>query len=251
MEQWRKLVTPGHVWAARFNAFTWVGVVLMALFALSLTRDIYGNTAGLAKKMAQVNQEPASWWERFTAAPWDTIKGGAGSAAQAGGKARPRLDMNVVGTILQMPQQSFPAESLTKPADLKGFIDDNVKSLNATGALNPDYPACDKLDDIRKLWVNSKSGMPDIPRCLTSSSGDTIWMASLIGDGYSAAFVPWLGVFHKDSAGKWAYYNTDGIVLASRAKLQGYKTVNFDMIPYQVARDFPQLIAKDQGAANE
>ncbi|WP_334666700.1 hypothetical protein, partial [Streptomyces cyaneofuscatus] len=108
----------------------------MAVFALSLTRDIYGNTAGLAKKMAQMNQEPASWWERFTAAPWDTLKGSASAGTQAGGKTRPQLDMNVAGTILQIPQQPVPPESLTKPADLKGFIDDNVKSLNATGALN-------------------------------------------------------------------------------------------------------------------
>lgn len=250
MEQWRKLVTTGHVWAARFNAFTWVGVVLMGLFALSVTRDIDGNTRGLAQKLSQMNQEPASWWERFAAAPWQTLKGAATGGLQAGGKARPQLDMNVSSSILQMPQQPIPAEALTKPADLKAFLDENVKALNATGALSTDYPQCDKMDDVRKLWVNSKTGLPDIPRCLTSASGDTIWMASIIGDGgYIPTAAPWLGVFHKDGKGKWSYLNTDGIVLASRAKLPGYKTVNFDMIPYQVARDFPQLIAK--GGADE
>ena len=32
--QWRLLVTPGHVWQARLNAITWLGVVLLALFAV-------------------------------------------------------------------------------------------------------------------------------------------------------------------------------------------------------------------------
>lgn len=255
MEQWRKLVTPGHVWAARFNAFTWVGVVCLGLFALSLVRDIHGNTTGLAQKMSQMKQEPGTWWERFSAAPWDTLKGMASGSLQAGEKPRPRLDMAVLGSIMAVPQQAqLTAENLTKPADLKVYIDDNVKALNATGKLSVDYPVCDKLDDLRKPWVNGKTGLPDVPRCAVSGSGDTIWMASIVSDGgtYMVTATPWLGVFHKDAkAGKWAYYNTDGIVPASRAKLQGYKSVNFDMIPYQVEHDFPYLVTKAQEPAHE
>lgn len=243
MAEWRKLVGPGYVWVARMNALTWVGVVVMLAFALSLVRDIHGNTAGLAARLAKMDTAPASWLERFTAAPWDTIKGTVAGGLKVS-KSRPVIDQGVVMSIMPVPTTAqITAEALTKPADLKTYIDDNVVALNATGKLSAEYPACDPLDDLRKPWLNSKTGQPDIPRCLIGK--ETIWMASVIGDGnqYMPRMMTWLGVFHKIGE-KWEYRNVEG--LGGSAKLQGYKSVNADMIPYQVAADFPYLVAKSE-----
>jgi hypothetical protein len=227
------------------NALTWVGVVVMLAFAMSLVRDIHGNTAGLAERLAKMDTAPASWLERFVAAPWDTIKGTAAGGLKVS-KSRPVIDQAAIMAIMPVPTTAqIQADTLTKPADLKTYIDDNVVALNATGKLSAEYPACDPLDDLRKPWLNTKTGQPDIPRCLISKSGDTIWMASVISDGnpYAPRMMSWLGVFHK-VGDKWEYRNTDG--LGGSAKLPGYKSVNADMIPYQIAADFPYLVAKSE-----
>ena len=243
MEDWRKLVTPGHVWVARLNAFTWVGVVIMLLFALSLVRDIHGNTVGLAERLAKMDTAPASWLERFVAAPWDTIKGTAAGGLKAS-KPRPVIDQAAVLALMPVPTTAqIQAEALTKPGDLKAYVYDNLAALNSTGKLSAEYPACDPLDDLRKPWLNSKSGQPDIPRCLIGK--DTIWMVSVVGDGnqYMPRMLTWVGVFHK-AGEKWEYHNTEG--LGGSVRLQGYKSVNADMIPYQIAADFPYLVKSEK-----
>lgn len=243
MAEWRKLVGPGYVWVSRLNAITWMGVVVMLAFALSLVRDIHGNTAGLAERLAKMDTAPASWWERFTAAPWDTIKGTAAGGLKSA-KPRPVIDQAAIMALMPIPTTAqIQGEALTKPADLKAYIDDNAKALNATGKLSSEYPACDPMDDLRKPWLNAKTGQPDVPRCLVKDG--TIWMASIVGDGnpYAPRMMTWLGVFHKGDAG-WEYRNVEG--LGGTAKLQGYKSVNADMIPYQVAADFPYLVAKSE-----
>lgn len=239
-----KLVGPGYVWVARLNAITWVGVLVMLLFALSLVRDIHGNTSGLVEKLAKMDTAPASWWERLTAAPWDTIKGTAKGGILTA-KPRPVLNQNAVLAIRPMPTAApVLPENLTQPADLKSYIDGNVTSLNSTGKLATEYPACDPLDDLRKPWVNARTGQPDIPRCLISKSGNAIWMVSVIGDGnqYMPRIVPWLGVFHKD-AKDWVYYNVEGF--AGSAKMPGYKSINSQMVAGQMAGDFPYLFTKE------
>lgn len=256
MEQWRKLVTPGHVWAARFNALTWVGVVCLGLFAWSLVRDVTGNTTGLTQKMSALDQHrPASFWERLKVAPWETLASIPSNGLQAGEKQRPQLDINVMTSIMAVPMHPpLKIEDLWAPAKLRAYVEANVNALNSTGKLAADFPECEKLDDLRKDWVNSRTGAPDVPRCAFSESGDTIWMVSIISDGgtYMVTATPWLGVFHKQQEhGKWEYFNTDGIVFASRTKLEGFKSVNFDMIPYQVERDFPYLVTQQQESSHE
>ncbi|MFB0827740.1 hypothetical protein ACEU07_20910 [Chromobacterium violaceum] len=247
-EQWRKLVTPGHVWVARLNTFTWIGAVVLGLFALSLVRDIYGNTVGLAKRLQEVNQAEPTTWERLKAAPWDTLKGMA-SGDTGGGRVRPVIDMNALGSIMALPApgQTLDVANLAKPADLKGYVDAQIVSLNKTGKLSSDFPACEPMADLRKPWVSPKTGKPDAILCNMAKSGDTIWMASFVsnGDPYYPAPRAWFGVFHKDSAGKWAYLNTQ-IINAASAQLPGYKSVNLDMIPFQFAADFPYLVAKQE-----
>lgn len=243
--EWRRLVTDGYVWVARLNALTWLGVLVMGLFAVSLVRDIHGNTTGLMERLAKMDTAPASWWERFTAAPWDTIKGTATGGLKSA-KPRPIIDQAAIMALMPVPTTPpIQAETLTKPADLKAYIEDNAKALNSTGKLSADYPACDPMDDLRKPWVNAKTSQPDIPRCLVAKSGDTIWMASIVSDGnqYMPRMMIWLGVFHKTGE-VWEYRNVEG--LGGTAKLQGYKSVNPDMIPYQVAADFPYLVAKSE-----
>lgn len=116
----------------------------------------------------------------------------------SGTKPRPVIDHNVILAIQPASTTTqIKPDALTKPAELKAYIEDNVSALNATGKLSTTYPACDQLDDLRKPWVNSKTGQPDIPRCLVSNSGDTIWMVSLISDGnqYAPRLMSWAGVF--------------------------------------------------------
>ena len=242
--EWKKLVTPGYVWVARLNAITWVGLLFMACFAGSLVRDIHGNTAGLAQALAKMDTAPASWWERFKAAPWDTVKGTASAGLTASKPPRPVLDQNVVMSIQPIPMSPpILPEGLTKPADLKSYVDGNVVALNTSGKLATEYPACDPLDDLRKPWVNTATGQPDIPRCLVSKSGNTIWMVSVISDGnqFMPRMMPWFGVFHKDAKG-WTYFNVEGF--AGSGKLPSYKSITWDMIPYQMGSDFPYLVAK-------
>lgn len=246
--EWKKLVGPGYVWVVRLNAMTWIGVVVMLLFALSLVRDIHGNTAGLVLALEKMDTAPASWWERFKAAPIETIKATASGGISTAKAPRPVIDQNVVLAIQPVSTTTqIKPDALTKLADLEAYVEDNVAALNATGKLSGEYPTCDPLDDLRKPWVNAKTGQPDIPRCLTSKSGDTIWMVSVISDGnqYAPRLMSWIGVFHKTEK-LWEYRNVEG--LAGSAKAPGYKSVSPDMVPYEIAADFPYLVVKAEGA---
>lgn len=249
MQEWKKVVTPGHVLVARMNALTWVGAVLLIFLLASIARDIAGNTFLLKERLAAVSQANPSLFERLTVDPLETIKSFFRKKAKTADQPRPELDQNAAFSIQPVPATGVSTQNLTRPADLKEFVVDNVKSLNATGKLSGAYPACDRLDDLRKPWVNSKTGQPDTPRCLTSATGDTIWMASIIGsaDGYTV--IPWLGVFHKTD-GKWAYQNAN-ILPAASAKLDGFGSVDFAMIPYQIQTDFPYLIAQPAKSESE
>ena len=242
---WQRYVTPGHVWVARLNTLTWIGAV--ALFALSASAawDVYDNTLGLAKRLSAAQSAPPTWWERFKVSPIETIKGTI-NGGFSGAQPRPAIDQNVVLTIQPVSTTTqIKLDALTKPADLKSYIEDNVAALNSTGKLSTAYPACEPLVDLRTPWV-ARSGQPDIPKCLISKSGDTIWMASLISDGnqFSPRLMSWIGVFHKAEK-SWEYRNAEG--LGGSAKLPGYKSVNADMVPYQVAADFPYLVASTEG----
>ncbi|MDC6237006.1 hypothetical protein PP724_22850 [Ralstonia solanacearum] len=247
MEDWKRLVTPGHTWVARMNAFTWIGVLVMALFGLSLVRDVYSNTYGLAQKLAQVNTAPPTWWEMFKASPWQTLTGRTADLFRKEKPPRPVLDYAVASSIVNpVPATPIPAEKLTSVPDLQAYIEDVTKALNDTGKLKD---PCEPLADLRKPWVN-KSGTPDTPLCLTSATGDTIWMASIINTSNNAMWplaTPWLGLFHRVD-GKWKYFNVERLIGARVAALPAYPNVNFDMIPYQVAKDFPYLIAQPKKA---
>lgn len=242
--EWKKLVGPGYVWVVRLNAMTWIGVVVMLFFALSLVRDIHGNTAGLALALEKMDTAPASWWERFKTSPIETIKATVHGDGLTDKAARPVFDQNAILAIQPVSTTTqIKPDALTKPAELKTYLEDNVAALNATGKLSDTYPACDPLDDLRKPWVNAKTGQPDIPRCLISKSGDTIWMVSVISDGnqYTPRLLSWIGVFHKTGK-SWEYRNVEG--LGGGAKLPGYKSINPDMVPYQIAADFPYLVVQ-------
>lgn len=244
--EWKKLVGPGYVWVVRLNALTWVGVVVMLLFALSLVRDIHGNTAGLALALDKMDTAPASWWERFKASPIETIKATVHGDGLTAAPARPIIDQNAILAIQPVSTTTqIKLDVLTKPGELKTYIEDNLAALNKTGKLSAAYPACEPLTDLRQPWVAS-SGQPDTPRCLNSASGNTVWMVSLISDGNQFApwLMSWIGVFHKGEK-TWEYRNVEG--LGGGAKLPGYKSVNPDMVPFQVAADFPYLVAKTEG----
>lgn len=245
MEDWKRLVTPGHMWVARMNAFTWIGVVVMALFGLSLVRDVYSNSYGLAQKLAQVNTAPPSWWEMFKTSPWQTITGHTAQLFQKQRPPRPVLDYAAASAISNpLPPTPIPGNKLTGMADLQAYVEDVTHDLNATGKLKD---PCEPLTDLRKPWVNA-SGTPDTPLCLTSTTGDTIWMASIVNTSSSPVFpmtTPWLGVFHRVD-GKWKYFNVERLIGARLAAIPAYPNVNFDMIPYQVENDFPYLVVQSK-----
>jgi len=243
MEDWKRLVTPGHMWVARMNAFTWIGVVVMALFGLSLVRDVYSNSYGLAKKLADPFAVDISLWDRFLTHPIDTVTGGTAKLFSKQKPPRPVLNYAAASAISNpLPPTSIAGNKLTGMPDLQAYVEDVTHALNATGKLKD---PCEPLTDLRKPWVNA-SGTPDTPLCLTSTTGDTMWMASIVNTSSSPVFpmaTPWLGVFHRVD-GKWKYFNVERLIGARLAAIPAYPTVNFDMIPYQVANDFPYLVAQ-------
>lgn len=240
--QWRLLVTPGHVWQARLNAITWLGVVLLTLFAVSLTRDIYGNTIGLVSAVAKAEMNaPPSWWERFKAAPWTTVKTtvtGKGSVAAA-----PRPTVNTYN-FSPFPPDGLDPATLVKPSELKAYVGQQLAALESTGKISSEY-ATEPLESLtRGPWVGKTLGTPEIPLVKISADGDTIWFASVVAadeSGYSVTVTPWLGVFHK-ADGSWSYYNVD--FGQQSARVAGQKTINLQQVAYQVAKDFPDMIDK-------
>jgi hypothetical protein len=241
--QWQQLVTPGHTWQARLNRITWIGALLLALFALSLVRDIHGNTIGLAMALSEANQAgDASWFERFRAEPWQTVKGTFTGRATA--PTRPQLAPAI--QLQPLPAGGLDPAGLTMPADLDTYIADQLNALQRTEKLSTEYPDCDPMTTLLKPWVNSRTGRADVPRCKFGAD-NTIWMASLISQGspYSPP-LPWLGVFHKGAAG-WVYRNVD--IGQRSALLNGHETIAVDHVIYQIARDFPDLIAPADSTA--
>lgn len=224
------------------NAFTWVGVVVMVLFALSLTRDVYSNTWGLRNKM--VSSAAPTWWELFSNAPLATLTGHYSDLRSSGNDTpRPTLDVYAVSSINPVPSGTIAADKLTSFNDLISYVEDVTHALDATGKLKD---PCEPLTDLRKPWVNA-SGNADTPLCLVSKSGDTVWLASIVNSSTSNMFpmaTGWLGAFHRGDDKRWRYYNVEGLVRAPLVKLAGYPSISFDMIPYQVANDFPYVIAK-------
>lgn len=241
---WRQLVTPGHTWQARLNRVTWIGALLLALFALSLARDIHGNTIGLGKAMATVDaQEPGTWFERFRAAPWATLRGSlTGGAAGDSQAPRPTLSTQA---IQPFPDTDLDVSGLTPPSELVAFVKLQLDALQRTGKLSAEYD-CDPMTSLKGAWVNSKTGTPNIPRCKVSA--DTVWLASLVaeGEGMYQPAVPWLGVFHVEN-GTWAYRNVQ-LPTVRTVALPGFDSLPLDYIAYQAAKDFPDLVAPPAAA---
>ncbi|MFM0381594.1 hypothetical protein PQQ72_31740, partial [Paraburkholderia strydomiana] len=241
-----RLVTRGHVIVARMNATTWLPVLVMMLLAVSLVRDLYGNTYGLGEKLARIDTAPPSFLERLRASPWKTITGQASAILEQHKQPRPVIDTLATTAINPLPSAPIPGDKLTSMADLAGYVQSVTDALNSTGKLKD---PCEPLKDLRAPWVDS-SGLPNTPLCLTSTSGDAIWMASIINTTNNTTFpvaVPWLGVFHRDG-GKWKYANVNGLIGRPTAQLPAYPTLISSMIPYQIARDFPYLVMKGKEA---
>ncbi|MBW5287867.1 hypothetical protein [Burkholderia gladioli] len=236
-------VTPGHVIVARINATTWLPVLVMMLLAVSLVRDLYGNTYGLGEKLAMVDTAPPTFWERFGASPWKTITGQASALLEQRKPSRPVLDASVTTAINPIPPTPLPGDKLTSMADLAGYVQSVTDSLNSTGKLSD---RCEPLKDLRAPWVDA-NGLPNVPLCLTSTSGDVIWMASIVNSTGNTMFpvaTPWLGVFHRDG-GKWKYANVSGLIGRPTALIPTYTNLTGDLIPYQIAKDFPYLVAQE------
>ncbi|MBO1856684.1 hypothetical protein J4G52_24405 [Burkholderia cenocepacia] len=244
MREVDRLATPGHMDVARQNAITWIPRLGKMLFALSLVYAIYGNTYGTAKKLASVDTAPPTLWERFEASPWKTITGQASALLEQRKPPRPVLDASVTTAINPIPPTPLPGDKLTSMADLAGYVQSVTDSLNSTGKLSD---RCEPLKDLRAPWVDA-NGLPNVPLCLTSTSGDVIWMASIVnatGNAMYPVATPWLGVFHRDG-GKWKYANMSGLIGRPTALIPTYTNLTSDLIPYQIAHDFPYLVVRKE-----
>lgn len=245
--QWQQLVTQGHVWQARLNQATWIGALVLGMFAISLTRDIHGNTIGLVVALTQVRtDQPASWRERFWLNPWQTVT--SSITGTSGRQARPQIDWSGVQPL---PAGGVDPHTLTSPADLAQYVSEQLAALQSTGQLSAEYPACDPMTSLAgQPWVNSRTGLADIPRCLVGARA--VWMASVVGNGQrNPSALPWLGVFHKEGTAGWTYRNVS--LRTESALLHGHTTISLEMVAYQVAEDFPGIIMpapdqQDEGA---
>lgn len=237
---WRKLLTPGHVWVARLNATRWVGGVLLAGLVGAVTLDVLGNTVWLSSRLAAVSTGEPTFWERLRVAPWQTLRGTVSSAAVA----RPTLDPVKLAQLTPAGREtSFDPAALTTPTDLAGYVAAQIVALNASGTLDPKYGTCDPIESlIGQTWLNSKNGQPDVPRCKRARDGSTVWLFSVVGDGDAVAqrAMPWAGVFHKTADG-WKFFNIAGI---GSAMVPGHAVIRLDNVARQVEADWPELTVK-------
>ncbi len=232
--QWQQLVTPGHVWQARLNRLTWVGAVVLTLFALSMIRDVHGNTFGLREDLARAsNGEPATWLERFRAQPWPTIKGTFTGEGQS--SARPQLHLRALRPV---PVSGIDPATLMQFANLDAFVAGQLDALRAGDDL-----ACGFVPVLSGIpWINQMGA--DVPLCYSSATGDTVWMAAVVAqESAGAPSVPWLGVFHEGPDG-WVYRNVQ--LSTPSALLPERETISPEMVAYQVAEDFPNLVVANE-----
>jgi hypothetical protein len=183
---------------------------------------------------------PPTFWESLRTDPFNAIKSKMTGVLARSEPPRPVLDAMVMSTINPMPGAPIPPEKLTGMADLNGYVQQVISALNTTGKLED---PCEPLTDLRKPWVDA-NGTANAPLCLISNTGDTIWMASIVNTSANTFAVPnpWLGVFHRVN-GKWSYSNVQHLITTRfSAALPGYPNVTPDLIPYQIAKDFPYLV---------
>lgn len=229
---WTEIPFYGWTWEARAAATEWVTTLLWILLIASLAHDIYGTTAGIAVAAHEAQTGQPSWFTRFRANPFQTLKGSVTSET-------PVIDESrlFAGTLAQ---RDIDPAHISTIQDVQSLVATEIESLNKTGKLSADFPCDATMKSITEGWYK-----PDYPRCVYRDG--LIFQAAVVA-GPNGRPIPWLGIYRKEKG--WTYYSYKGRALPTLV-LPQHDIVDALMIPRELAAQFPELVSQAVGKKKE
>ncbi|MFZ6713008.1 hypothetical protein [Undibacterium sp. TC9W] len=101
---WQKLITPGHVWLARINAYipkrAWIwACIFLALF----NHDIFSSSAILQSRLQEYKKEPAGWFAKLIMSPFNYLHSAVVDSPEdvARKNPAPELDLSHLQEVFQ------------------------------------------------------------------------------------------------------------------------------------------------------
>ncbi len=218
-----RTIGPGHVRFEQINALTIPkekdadGVVkekrgslrriLIALFFICLSFDIYCNTFNKAQQLQLLYA--------------NSVKSDGKVASHPGFNSHEVGKLDNDTELIGVNQRILET---TKTVDqYKTFI---------TAVIDPKTMQCDVMNSLEESFMNSKTHVADIPRCKVD--GENVWVGTYVATGSTVQ--PIFGVFHKGNDKKWQYENFS-------LKDFGLNTVEMDDFPTLTEKNVPQAFA--------
>lgn len=135
-------------------------------------------------------------------------------------------------------------DGLTNTADVRAYIDDQVKALNAGKGVD-----CDVVSSVKANGWKDSQGAYSMPACVKFKGGNHIKEHTLIfsylksGESYFR-LTKFAGVFHK-ADGAWTFTNLK-LSTTNSFEVEGYKTIPIVDIQDTLINDFPDLYPQEE-----
>lgn len=255
---WQKLITPGHVWIARFNKYipirAWIAAILfLALF----NHDLFSSGVILQSRLQDYKKEPAGWFSKLILSPFNSLHSAIVDSPDdiMRKNPAPELDISKYQEISQAAlkpyfdaQRSDPmslqttiagmrAEGGRNEASWRQLVMAEIEAMNKNNKIDSNIPLF-ALNKINQPWY------PDLPASESPvhklGKDGVLWLGAVITDKADGKIKPVLGVIRKMKDGKYRYFNVKPS--SNFFTLPGSPVINLTDIPRQIAADFPELV---------
>lgn len=255
---WQRLITPGHVWIARFNKYipirAWIAAILfLALF----NHDLFSSGVILQSRLKDYKKEPAGWFSKLILSPFNSLHSAIVDSPDdiMRKNPAPELDISKYQEISHAALKPYVDAQRNDPMSLQTTITNmrneggrneaswrqlvmaEIEALNKTNKIDSNIP----------LFALNKINQPWYPDLAASESpvhklgkDGVLWVGAVITDKADGKVKPVLGVIRKMKDGKYRYFNVKPS--SNFFALPGSPVINLTDIPRQIAADFPELV---------
>lgn len=262
---WQKLITPGHVWVARFNQYipvrAWIAfTVFLALF----NHDIFSSSKILESRLRDYKKEPAGWFAKIIMSPFNYLHSAVVDSPEDLRRKNPapELDLSHLQEVFQAAlkpyidaQRADPmalqttiagmrAEGGRNEASWRQLVMAEIDAMTKDGKIDANLPMV-ALGKINQTWYADLAAS-ESPVYKMGKDG-VLWVGAVITDKADGKIKPVLGVIRKMKDGKYKYFTVKPS--GNFFTLPGSQVIALTDIPRQVAADFPELVAPPKPVA--
>ncbi len=256
---WQKLITPGHVWVARFNQYIPVRAwIAFTLFLALFNHDIFSSSKILESRLQDYKKEPAGWFAKLVMSPFNYLHGAIVDSPEDLRRKNPapELDISHLQEVFQAAlkpyidaQRADPMALQTTIAGMRAeggrnevswrqLVTAEIDAMNKDGKIDANLPMV-ALGKINQPWYSDLAAS-ESPVYKMGKDG-VLWVGAVITDKADGKIKPVLGVIRKMSDGKHKYFTVKPS--GNFFMLPGSQVIALTDIPRQVAADFPELVA--------